>query len=129
MKHNSGARRGARRRPGAGGRQGHRPRGSSLDVAGRVILPLIVSTAVLIILFAVPSSPGHANGPIPEAAVPNPTPINTVDPSSGKPVVDGINSVYKGYTIAHCCENGRASWEELPEKKKDASIRRFLRAS
>lgn len=128
MKHAKG-RRGTKQRPRGGGRPGYRPRGSSLDMAGRVGLPVIVCTAVLIILFAGPSSPGHAGGPIPESAVPSPTPINTVDPSSGKPVVEGINSVYKGYTIAHCCENTRVTWEDLPEKKKDASIRRFLRAS
>ncbi len=129
MKHKASGRGGrARRQRGVSGRSKTRPRRLSLEVAGRIVLPLIVASLVLIILFVVPSGRGDASGPLPDAAVPNPTPINTVDPSSGKSIVEGANSVYKGYTIGHCCANGRVTWEELSEKKKDASIRRFLRS-
>ncbi len=127
MKHKADARRSrARRRPGVGGRSRTRPKRFSLEMAGRIILPLVVASLVLIILF---SGRGEASGPLSEAVVPSPTPINTVDPSSGKPIAEGVNSIYKGYTIAHCCENSRASWEQLEEKNKDATVRRFLRPS
>lgn len=130
MKHKADARDGgARRRRGLGGRSRTRPRRWSLEMTGRIILPLIVASLVLIVLVVLPSGRGGASGPLSEAAVPSGTPINTVDPSSGKPIVEGTNSVYKGYTIGHCCAGSRVSWEELSEKKKDASIRRFLRSS
>lgn len=64
--------------------------------------------------------------PLAEAKVVTGTPINTVDPTSGKPIVGGIVSTYKGYTIGHCCEVSKRQWEAHTNAKKDADVRRFL---
>lgn len=54
-------------------------------------------------------------------------PINKYDPVSGKPIVAGITSTYKGYTIGHCCDVSRQEWVYKGEKEKDAFIRVTLR--
>ena len=78
---------------------------------------------------APPSSPapGSASplGQSPPPALAGP--INTVDPVSGKPIVPGIVSVYKGFRIGHCCNVSKDEWAALSIAQKDSVIERFVR--
>ncbi|EKD84072.1 MAG: hypothetical protein ACD_39C00263G0002 [uncultured bacterium] len=53
-------------------------------------------------------------------------PINEFDPTSGKPIVLGIKSIYQGYVIGHCCTVSKDDWEYLPPAQKDAIIKKLL---
>jgi hypothetical protein len=77
-------------------------------------------------MFAMPRRQQEAAQPLPPAKSISRTPINKVDPTSGKPIVEGLVSTYKGYTIGHCCEVSRQTWEALGVPEKEAAIRRFL---
>ncbi len=113
-----GAKRGGRREMARGGSGGS---------GGRIALVLSVIGLVLIVLFLIPRGGSKTVEPLPPAAVASANPINLADPTSGKPVVPGIASVYKGYTIGHCCAVSKTDWENLTVAQKDAAVRRFLR--
>ncbi len=94
--------------------------------SGRLALILAVAGLVLVVLFIVPRGQNKLDEPLPRAGFVTGTPINTVDPTSGKPIVAGLTSLYKGYTIGHCCEVSRQDWEALSADQKDAKVKRFL---
>ena len=64
--------------------------------------------------------------PLEPAAAFTGVPINQVDPTSGEPIVAGLTSVYKKYTIGHCCVPSQTDWEQLSEREKDNAVNRFL---
>lgn len=70
------------------------------------------------------SGPGRAS--LPWATSSSGKTINRIAPTSGKPIVPGVVSTYKGYKIGHCCEPSRVEWEALSESRKDDDVRRFL---
>jgi hypothetical protein len=85
---------------------------------------------VLIVLFIIPRGqrkPSEPMSPVPQSSIATGTPINNVDPTSGKPIVAGITSTYRGYTIGHCCEVSKREFEALSPSQKDTAIRQFLR--
>ncbi|MCH7604166.1 MAG: hypothetical protein IIB54_15520 [Planctomycetes bacterium] len=59
------------------------------------------------------------------------TPINNVDPMTGKPIgPDQPTTFYKGYTIGFCCTKSEAyngGWARMSEAEKDAFIARFVK--
>ena len=55
------------------------------------------------------------------------TPINKTDHTSGKSIVPGITSTYKGYTIGHCCEVSKGEWQALPDHQKDEKLKQYLK--
>jgi hypothetical protein len=116
--------------PGASGkgdkRRDSRRRGSWIT-SGRLALIISVIGLVLIVLFIIPRGQNRPFEPRPQSEPVAGVPINTVDPTSGKPTVAGITSIYKGHTIGHCCEVSKREWEALSDAQKDAAIRRFLR--
>jgi hypothetical protein len=65
--------------------------------------------------------------PVPEAAIPGSAPINDVDPTSGKPIISGITSVYKGYTIGHCCLNSKQEWDNQSAALKERFVRKYIK--
>lgn len=58
------------------------------------------------------------------------TPINSVDPLTGKPITPSSpTTVYKGYVIAFCCAKSsgyNGGWARMGETEKDAFVRRCL---
>jgi hypothetical protein len=88
---------------------------------------LAVVGLVLIVVFIIPRGQGKQGEPLPRSTFTTSTPINTSDPTSGKPVVPGITSVYKGYMIGHCCDVSGRDWEALSAERKDAFVRGFLK--
>lgn len=103
-----------------------RRRGSGVS-SGRIALVLAVLGLVLIVVFIIPRGQGKSVGSLPPATFTASTPINMVDPTSGKPVVPGITSQYKGYLIGHCCAQSALDWEALSVEKKETFIRAYLR--
>lgn len=95
--------------------------------SGRIALILAVVGLVLIVVFIIPRGRNKGAEPLRQATFVSSSPINPVDPTSGKPIVPGITSVYKGYTIGHCCVPSKGDWEKLTETAKDDAVRRFLR--
>jgi hypothetical protein len=82
---------------------------------------------VLIVIFLIiPSRRQKQAEPIPRETFTTGSPINKIDPTSGKPIVPGITSSYNGYTIGHCCAQSKSQWEALSVSQKDAKIRSFL---
>jgi hypothetical protein len=65
--------------------------------------------------------------PLPSDRFVRGTPINTVDPTSGKPIVAGITSTYQGLTIGHCCETSKQQWAALTVAEKEAALQPFLK--
>lgn len=94
---------------------------------GRIALILAVLGLVLIVVFIIPRGQTRSAEPLPRATLATSDPINTTDPTSGKPVALGLSSVYKGYTIGHCCAQSKTDWEVLSVERKEAYIRGFLR--
>jgi hypothetical protein len=94
---------------------------------GKIIVILAVVGLILFVLYFVSGGQQKPIEPLPVGAQTSGTPINDVDPMSGKPIVPGITSQYKGYTIGHCCNVSRGEWLALSDSQKDASLRRFLR--
>ncbi len=94
---------------------------------GRIALVLAVVGLVLVVVFILPRGKSNQVGSLPRSTLTTSTPMNASDPTSGKPVVPGITSVYKGYTIGHCCGPSKADWEALSVEKKEAFIRAYLR--
>ena len=94
---------------------------------GRIALVIVVVGLVLIVLFIVPRGQQTVEEPLPRTGFVTGTPINNVDPTSGKPIVAGITSTYKGYTIGHCCAVSKGDFERLLPSQKDAAILRFLK--
>lgn len=95
--------------------------------SGRIALVLAVVGLVLIVVFIVPRGPQKRAESLKRAGFTTGIPINNVDPTSGKPIVAGITSVHKGYTIGHCCGPSRQDWEALSAERKEAFVRRFLK--
>jgi hypothetical protein len=95
--------------------------------SGRIALLVAVLALVLVVLFIVPKGPGKKVEPLPRASLVTSTPINTTDPTSGKPIAPGLTSTYKGYTIGHCCAQSKTDWEVLGVERKDSYVRGFLR--
>ncbi|MFH1143406.1 MAG: hypothetical protein V1774_02565 [Candidatus Eisenbacteria bacterium] len=91
---------------------------------GRVALVAAVVGVALIVLFVI--IPRGRNTPVEPPArstvASSTSPINTTDPTSGKRVVAGIYSVYKGLTIGHCCEISKREWEVLSVERKEAYL-------
>jgi hypothetical protein len=126
-------------KPGGGAADGGEKRASRRDrqrearmrrsggSSGRIALVLAIVGLVLIVLFVIPRGQGKPAELLPRSTFTTSSPINTSDPTSGKPVVPGITSVYKGYTIGHCCGPSKADWEALSAERKEAFIRGFLR--
>jgi hypothetical protein len=81
----------------------------------------------LIVVFIIPRGGNKTVAPLPPATTASANPINLSDPTSGKPIVPGIASLYKGYTIGHCCATSKTDWENLSVAQKDAAVRRYLR--
>ena len=94
---------------------------------GRIALILAVVGLVLVVVFIIPRGQDKTAEPLPRATLATSDPINTTDPTSGKPVIPGLNSVYKGYTIGHCCAQSKTDWEVLSVERKDSFIRGYLR--
>jgi hypothetical protein len=94
---------------------------------GRIALILAVVGLVLIVVFLVPRGQNRSAEPLPRATLATSGPINTTDPTSGKPAVPGLTSVYNGYTIGHCCAQSKTDWEVLSVERKESYIRGFLR--
>lgn len=94
---------------------------------GRIALVLAVVGLVLIVVFVIPRGQGKQAESLPRSTFTTSSPINTSDPTSGKPVVPGFTSVYKGYTIGHCCGPSKADWEALSVERKESFIRGYLR--
>jgi hypothetical protein len=94
---------------------------------GRIALVLVVVGLVLVAVFVIPRGKSNPAGSLSRSAVTTSTPINASDPTSGKPVVPGITSVYKGCTVGHCCGPSKADWEALSVEKKEVFIRAYLR--
>ena len=94
---------------------------------GRIALILAVVGLVLLVVFIVPRGQNKSAGSLPRSTLTTSTPINLSDPTSGKPVVPGVISVYKGYTIGHCCGPSKVDWEGLSIERKEEFIRGFLR--
>lgn len=103
--------------------QGRRSGGNS----GRIALILAVVGLVLIVVFIIPRGQSKSAVSLPRANLVTSTPINNTDPTSGKPIVPGVTSVYKGYTIGHCCGPSKTDWENLSVERREAFIRGFLR--
>jgi hypothetical protein len=95
--------------------------------SGQIALVLAVVGLVLIVLFIIPRGQNRSVDPLSRSMLTMGTPINSTDPTSGKPVVAGITSVYKGYTIGHCCEVSKQEWEALSIERKEAYVRQFRR--
>jgi hypothetical protein len=102
------------------------PRGPSSGSSGRIALILAVVGLILIVVFIIPRGQQKSAEPLPRTSLATGIPINNVDPTSGKPVVAGIASTYKKYTIGHCCAESQKEWEALSESQKDAAVRRFV---
>jgi hypothetical protein len=94
---------------------------------GRIALILAVVGFALIVVLVIPREQKKPAEPLSQEAVTFGNPINTVDPTSGNPIVAGITSTYKGYTVGHCCEASKGEWEALSESRKDSAIQQFLR--
>lgn len=92
----------------------------------RIALILTVVGLVAIVLFVVSGGERTPPEPLRRAEFTSATPINKVDPTSGEPIVAGISSVYKGYTIGHCCYPSRGDWEVLSTERKEKFIRDTL---
>jgi hypothetical protein len=107
------------------GREAQRRR--SGGSSGRIALIVAVLGLVLIVLFIVPRGQNQALQPLPRPIVTSTQPINKVDPTSNKPIVPGITSVYKGYTIGHCCEVSKQEWEALGAERKETLVRSMLK--
>ena len=73
------------------------------------------------------SVPGNTVLPLPRPEYAAGKPINSYDPMSEKPISPGITSSYRGYTIGHCCYEGKREWDALEPGKKEAFIMRFAR--
>jgi hypothetical protein len=106
-------------------RQRAAPRGPSWS-SGKIALVLAVVGLVLIVVFIIPRGQQRPAEPLARTTFTTGVPINNVDPTSGKPIVAGLTSTYKGHTIGHCCAESQGQWEALSESQKDAAIRRFL---
>lgn len=91
----------------------------------RNAIGLTIIGLILFALFGLPLLEGKVD-PVPEATVSSSAPINDVDPTSGKPIVSGITSVYKGYTIGHCCVNSKQDWEGLSVAQKERFMRKYI---
>ena len=119
---------------GAGGKppaqrekiQKHRSRPSG-GGRGRLALILAVVGLVVVVVFLIPRQRNKTGGSLPPATSISSSPINISDPTSGKPVVPGITSVYKGYTIGHCCVPSKGDWEALSVERKEAFVRAYVR--
>lgn len=94
---------------------------------GRIALILAVVGLVLIVVLIIPRGQNKSAEQLPRATLATSGPINTTDPTSGRPVVPGLTSVYKGYTIGHCCAQSKTDWEDLSVERKEAFIRGYLR--
>jgi hypothetical protein len=112
---------------GQGGKQAAAKGGSFGGGSGRIALVLAVIALVLVVVFIIPRGRSGGAGALQQATFVSTVPINQVDPTSGKPIVPGITSVYKGYTIGHCCTQSVADWEKLSEAVKDEAVRRYFR--
>jgi hypothetical protein len=95
--------------------------------SGRIALIIAVVGLVLIVLFIIPRGQEKTEVPLARAGSMTGSPINNVDPTSGKPIVAGITSTYKGYTIGHCCATSKAEFEALSPAQKEKAVRRFLK--
>jgi hypothetical protein len=113
----------------AGGRDKRRraQRRASGGSGGRIALVLAVVGLVLIVVFILPRGGQKSAETVPRAAFVTGTPINRLDPTSNKPIVVGITSEYKGYTIGHCCAVSKQDWEVLSTDRKEEFIRRFVK--
>ncbi len=118
---------GVERSSSRSGKRREMRRRRSSGSSGRIALILAVVGLVLIVLFIVPRGQNKPTETLLRAGLVTGTPINSVDPTSGKPIVSGITSEYKGYTIGHCCAQSKGDWEALGASQKEAAIRRFLR--
>jgi hypothetical protein len=107
--------------------------------SGIGIILLLVGGIALIAFFVIPrvqnkpleslplSEQKKPAEPLPQSGYMTGEPINKTDPMSGKPIVSGITSNYKGYTIGHCCDVSRQEWVNSDSWTKDAFIRMILR--
>lgn len=59
----------------------------------------------------------------------NNIPMNTLDPMSGKPIMPGITSTYRGCIVGHCCGPSKSEWLQLSPQQKIATIQGFLSSS
>ena len=73
------------------------------------------------------SVPRNTVLPLPPPEYDAEKPINSYDPTSGKPISPGITSSYRGYTIGHCCYNSKLKWDALEPGEKEAFIMRFVK--
>ena len=94
---------------------------------GRTALILAVLGFCLIVVLFITREKQQFVATLPQSAFTAATPINTVDPTSGKAVVAGIASTYTGYTIGHCCTASKGKWEALSDLQKDSAVQQFLR--
>jgi hypothetical protein len=94
---------------------------------GKIAVVLAVAGLALIVVFLVPRGQQNTAEPLKRAGYSTGVPINNADPTSGKAIVAGVNSEYKGYTIGHCCAVSKGDWEALSVDQKDAFVRRFVR--
>ena len=78
-------------------------------------------------LFILPRGQNEPVATLPGSMFTSSTPINATDPTSGKPVVPGVTSVYKGYTIGHCCQVSKEDWDASSVENKEAFVRRFVK--
>lgn len=60
---------------------------------------------------------------------PNSIPMNKMDPISGKPIMPGITSTYRGCIVGHCCGPSKVEWQQLSPEEKTATLRGFLASS
>jgi hypothetical protein len=95
--------------------------------SGRIALILAIVGLVLIVVFVVPRGQQKSAEPLKRAGFTTGIPINDADPTSNKPIVSGISSTYKGYTVGHCCAVSKQDWEALSVERKEAFIRGFMR--
>ena len=123
----AGSSSGTQRPPGVRERGRGIPGQHSAGSSGRIALVLAVVGLVLIVLFIIPRGQQRPIAPLSRAAGYTATPINSTDPTSGKPIVPGVTSIYKGYTIGHCCVTSKGDWEALSDSRKGDFLRRFVR--
>ena len=127
MKNTSGGAGGGDKHAGRRDRRREVQRRRSGLSSGRIALIVAVVGLVLIVVFIVPRGQQKPAEPLKRAGFTTGIAINNVDPTSGKAIVAGITSVYKGHTIGHCCDPSRQEWEALSVERKEAFIRGFMK--
>jgi hypothetical protein len=78
-----------------------------------------------------PAPPKPVATGLPPPAPGTKSPLNDIDPVTGKPITSASPTlIYKGYAIGFCCgssEGYKGAWDRMSEKEKDAFVRKCLK--